>query len=366
GHETVPVRVWRTYSDMHPRFNLDEESPTVEGHFPQTPRPSSVLPASWFPSGSKTAAGWAFHPLDHTVKVEHKRKPDNLMQYHDIFPDLFKDAGKNGDLPEGLTFEHRPPNRRYPNEHVLIAHHPEGDDTPWSKYAGHITWFHEDPEVAGVNVVDKFKRRGLATELWKRAKQISPDLAHSKDVTSDGKGWINSLGIRMLAEDDDYRMQHRPPGRDDETAMPLHDLTRNMPADVYTHPHYYDPTDDPNDHSYSESHAVISRVRGKPDAKVRIYRSLPAEHAHQGFRPGDWVTLSKDYARLHGMQEDSKHDWPVISTVVKADDLHTHADDLREWGYNGTDVKPGSVAYKGGYHQEVRQRANGEIHPVTR
>lgn len=320
----------------------------------------------------RTPAGWAFHPLDHTVKIEHKRRSDNLMQYQNVFPDLFKDAGKNGDLPE-LDFEHLTPENNpswgKPEDlnHSLHAYTPEGT------HVGEMTWFGDDGMIRDINVEPEYQRRGVATELLRRAREIHPYVHHSTALTDDGRAWRNTVAkvedyfIRRTAEDDDdYRMQHRPPGRDDETAMPLHDLTRNMPADVYTHPHYYDPTGDPNDYSYADSHAVIRRVRGKPDAKVRIYRSLPAEHAHQGFRPGDWVTLSKDYARQHGMQEDSKHDWPVISTMVKADDLHTHADDLREWGYNGTDVKPGSVAYKGGYHQEVRQRANGEIHPVTR
>jgi len=223
----------------------------------------------------RTSTGWAFHPLDHTVSIEHKRRPDNLMQYQENFPDLF--GGR-------------------------------------------------------------------------------------KESSMEMQGYF----IRRTAEDDDdYRMQHRPPGRDDETAMPLHDLTRNMPADVYTHPHYYSDMSDP---SVQDAHAVINRVRGKPQAKVKIYRSLPAEHAHQGFRPGDWVTTSKQYARDHGKQysDSSKDDWPVISTTVRADDLHTHADDLREWGYNGSETKPGTVSFKGGYHQEIRQHSNGEIHPVTR
>jgi hypothetical protein len=335
-----------------------------QGHWDPTENPSDPLMGnSYIEPGAKV----------HIHKLHYS--PDWGSTWHELPVDAMgtngepekHTAGKNGDLPEGLTFKHRPPTRLYPNEHVLVAHHPDGDDTPWSKYAGHITWFQDEPEVAGINVAHGFQRKGLATELWKRANQITPGLEHSKDLTSDGKNWISSLGLRMVAEDDDYRMQHRPPDRE---GIPIHDLAQGMPADVYTHPHYYDPTGgDPSDSSYSEAYSVIHRVKNKPNAKVRIYRSLPAEHAHQGFRPGDWITTSKDYARQHGKHNsDPKHDWPVISTTVKADDLHTDADDLREYGYNGPTVSQGStsVAFKGGHHQEIRQHATGEIHRVTR
>lgn len=169
--------------------------------------------------------------------------------------------------------------------------------------------------------------------------------------------------------DDSYRMEHRPP--DADFGAPLHDLTHNnnaiYPDDIYTHPHYYDPTGgDPSDRSYADAHAVARRVRGNPDAKVHIYRALPAEHAHQGFRPGDWVTTSKEYARGHGMNSDSKDDWPVIKATVRASELHTNGDDLREYGYNGTANKSGLVVFKGGYNQEVRHAADGSIKPVKR
>jgi 8-oxo-dGTP pyrophosphatase MutT (NUDIX family) len=161
--------------------------------------------------------------------------------------------------------------------------------------------------------------------------------------------------------DTSYRMQHQAP--DAEGGSPLHDVTANgtFPADVYTHPQYYD-----TGHAdYYSTHGKIRAAQGQPDKKVRIYRALPAEHAHKGFAPGDWVSTSKEYARDHGRHhEDSKHDWPVISTTVPAKHLHTDGD-LMEWGYNG-EHKGGSVAFKGGHHQEVSQRADGSVRPVQR
>lgn len=166
--------------------------------------------------------------------------------------------------------------------------------------------------------------------------------------------------MEHVAEDDDWRLQHTAPGgSEDDVSAPLHDVESMMP-DYYSHPSYYDTGQD-FDH---ESHAAISRARGNPERKVRIYRGIPAEHAHKGIGPGDWVSTSKSYARLHGTQSDSKHDWPVISALVPAKHLHTEGD-IHEWGYSGP-PQAASVAFKGGYHQEVRQRADGTIKPVQR
>jgi hypothetical protein len=169
------------------------------------------------------------------------------------------------------------------------------------------------------------------------------------------------LGYFTAADDDDYRMQHRPP--DIDFGAPHHDVGDDVMPDLYSRPADYDHSKEP---SYWDSFHHVQRTRGKPEAKVRIYRSLPAEHAHQGFRPGDWVTTSKEYARQHGKESDPKHDWPVISTMVPAKHLQTDGNDLREWGYTGPHKDMPMVSYKGGYHQEIRNDSEGWVKVVKR
>ena len=232
--------------------------------------------------------------------------------------------------------------------------------------------------VSHVYVDPNHQRRGLATAMYGELHNQWPGIpvVHSEHRSDDARALTphlqNTFGpnLHLGADlhskriaglnDDDWRMEHRPP---DSDGIPLHDMTVNLPADVYTHPHYYA---DMNDSSTQDSVSVMRRVRGKPDAKVKIYRALPAEHAHKGINPGDWVTTSKEYARIHGRQSDPKHDWPVISATVRAGDLHTDGDDFREYGYNGDKSLSGNIAHKGGYHQEVSQKADGTISPVVR
>lgn len=225
-------------------------------------------------------------------------------------------------------------------------------------------WVHGDRSRAfGPNGTGAFDRsNALEKYLSQYPAPGHPDGVYLMDLLRDAKYGLQATASRvaMAAADDDWRMQHRPPGRD---GIPLHDMTVNLPADVYTHPHYYADMSDP---STQDSVSTMRRVRGKPDAKVKVYRALPAEHAHKGIGPGDWVTTSKEYARIHGRQSDPKHDWPVISATVRAGDLHTDGDDFREYGYNGDKSLSGNIAHKGGYHQEVSQKADGTISPVVR
>lgn len=168
-----------------------------------------------------------------------------------------------------------------------------------------------------------------------------------------------TASLHTAEEDTSYRMQHQAP--DADYGAPLHDVENMMPG-FYEHPEWYNHG---QEHLH-ESMSVIHAARGNPEKKVRIYRALPAEHAGKGFNTGDWVSTSKSYARDHAkINSDPKHDWPVISTVVPAKHLHTEGD-VHEWAYNGPHQPNANVAFKGGYHQEIRQRADGSIGSVQR
>lgn len=168
-----------------------------------------------------------------------------------------------------------------------------------------------------------------------------------------------NLQVEADGPEQDYRMMHQAP--DSDYGAPLHDVENIMPG-FYDNPHNYNFG---HEH-YWDSASKIMKARGNPEHKVRIYRALPGDHAGKGFNTGDWVSTSKDYARLHARQnDDPKHDWPVISTTVPAKHLHTEGD-VHEWAYNGPKKEWATVSFKGGYHHEVRQREDGTIAPVKR
>jgi GNAT superfamily N-acetyltransferase len=268
---------------------------------------------------------------------------------------------------------------KWPTRGILRATHPDTGE-----HMGKLDYLIPRRKADGLSVgrletQEEHRGKGIGSALMDEMQHRHPKMPIDHgDRTDDGKAWWakysdgksvrkgrtihSSLGI-VTAGDDDYRMEHQAP--DAEWGAPLHDLSGNgmYPKDIYTHPHYYS---DMNEPSNQEAHRVVRKAQGNPDAKVQIYRSLPAEHAHKGFQPGDWVSTSKEYARDHGRQDDPKDDWPVIRASVRAGDLHTEGNDLREWGYNGDQPKMGMVSHKGGYNQEIRHGADGMITPVKR
>lgn len=296
--------------------------------------------------------------------ISWKRHGDEGWHGHELEQPIAKTAGAKGETPE-LTFKHLAPEENHSygvnqDTHTLHAHLPDGS------HAGELSWFGEDGMIRDVDVHSDHRRKGIASELLRRAREIQPNVHHSDALTPEGKAWAEKVAVLeyFTAADEgdtDYRMQHRPP--DADFGAPLHDLAKVYPEDIYTHPHYYDG----GEPGYWEAHSIARRVKGQPDAKVTIYRALPAEYAHQGFRPGDWVSTSKEYARQHGMDhKGSDHDWPVIRTTVPAKHLQTNGDSLLEYGYTGPHKDIPMVSFKGGYHQEIRQGADGTVKPVKR
>lgn len=189
---------------------------------------------------------------------------------------------------------------------------------------------------------------------------------------------------KMLIEstNDSYKGEHEAP--DPESGAPMHDVTANgiFPSDFYSGigaTHYCE-----GDHS---THSMISSVRGKPKAKVKVYRAVPLpkeqpsetvfrleqhkrhilktgkvpsdvtgwsdssayyEHATKEIerlknvpdeevqKPkinhGDWVTPSLAYAKEHG-ESNLNNRYKIISKMVNAGDVYTDGSHI-EWGFH--------------------------------
>ena len=127
----------------------------------------------------------------------------------------------------------------------------------------------------------------------------------------------------------EYHMSHRPAGR--EYGAPLWDLTQIYPSDVYSLRglRFYGGGADIDRYAYQ----VIKSVRGQPDAKVKIYRAVP--RGVTTINSGDWVTIVKEYAYMHAINDDDPiNDDDVISMEVAADDIFTDGNSWLEWGYH--------------------------------
>ena len=130
---------------------------------------------------------------------------------------------------------------------------------------------------------------------------------------------------------DDYRGLHRSPGPDNS---PLHNLQDTYPEDIYgPHGHrYYGHGDDALDRATID---VIRKARNQPEMMVDIFRAVPktVRGKAKTINHGDWVTINRNYAVLHG-DGPLGGNYHILTKKVPAKHLFTNGDSIHEWGYH--------------------------------
>lgn len=182
-----------------------------------------------------------------------------------------------------------------------------------------------------------------------------------------------------------YQGQHKPSGRG--SGAPLHDVTGGgtvYPDDFYgpNGLRYYGGYGVPGE--AQDFYSILS-ARNRPNKEVTIYRAVPYEKTPAEkladlekqkakymarrllpsgidlkdavkwyedvskqieelkaappqdatvyqINPGDWVALSREYAKSHG-ESALKGDYKIVSKKVKAKDIFTSGDSFQEWGW---------------------------------
>ena len=146
-------------------------------------------------------------------------------------------------------------------------------------------------------------------------------------------GTVSSDEVKPISGNmNPYEGFHNAPTR--ENGAPLSDLTGNgiYPADVYSKKGQYLYGTGHRDGLDAEAHKLIVSLQGKPNAVVKVYRSIP-KNVEGGINPGDWVTPFKQYAIDHGIGN-LNNDFKIVSLDAKASDLFTEGNSWLEWGYD--------------------------------
>lgn len=224
----------------------------------------------------------------------------------------------------------------------------EAKKTAYAKYKEAKKDYMLTPE--GIKKVRDSGNDELADQL-KRQRQSLIDASKSAEVEAP----------KPLTKVEDYqRPFHRAPVADEDNA-PLHDLPSLFGDDVLDYPHYY--TSQSHDR---EMLAQLRKANGNPNAKVKIYRALPAEHSHMN--RGDWVALSKQYAETHlkAITEDpNAGEWHIISAEVPASSLWNEGNDLAEFGYDGEMIDTAPRLKKAKASASVKEKAKAPTSAPT-
>lgn len=122
----------------------------------------------------------------------------------------------------------------------------------------------------------------------------------------------------------EYKMQHTAPTLEDDPAG--HELDMVMP-DIYgPKAKRFHGTGSRFD---NKAFDVIQKMKGKPNAKVTIYRAVPENI--DTINPGDWVSITKEYAIQHIAGDEG---YKVISKDVKAKEIANDGNSIHEFGYD--------------------------------
>lgn len=223
-----------------------------------------------------------------------------------------------------------------PVDMATMVMRPFGYKTPDAQVVGGSEWIGQKMQDAGIigsarNPLSEFVASMIVPgpDDLARAAVMAPALIGA--VRGINKA-DNALGAAAKVDDFSYRGSHKAPGPD--SGAPLYDLTGGgnyYPADVYSSKavQYYG-TGYPK--ADTEAFALAQKVRGNPLAEVTIYRAVPKDQNIKQINKGDWVTLSKDYAKTHG-ESVLQNNYKILSQKVKAQDIFTSADSIHEFGY---------------------------------
>lgn len=135
----------------------------------------------------------------------------------------------------------------------------------------------------------------------------------------------------------DHRGAHQAP---DQKDAPLWDLTGGdiYPKDVYLYGERYYGVGDGSDRG---AWGTVFAYQRRPLKPLKVYRAVPKSVVGAKIAAGDWVTISRSYATLHG-RSSLAGEFKVISKTVKAGDLFTDGNSILEWGY--WPMSPGALA----------------------
>lgn len=256
--------------------------------------------------------------------LQMQQNPDAYVGY----PQLQRQADNMRQAQQGRSAENLPDPRTYGFVRGLLGTNPDNLDM---SVLSPNTAKAKDAAYYGNQLSNIAQILPAASPAFKGAAKLIGQAINDAMVYGEGPlAKITPQPMRMAEES--YKGSHTAPNAAVYGAT-LDDLTKIMPADVYSHmgKQLYGVGDRLTD---SEWRTAALKARNKPDAMIDIFRAVPK--GIKDINHGDWVTTSPTYAKWHG-ENVLDGDYEVLSKKVKAKTLSTE-------GY----------PYEFGYHEEQK------------
>ena len=132
--------------------------------------------------------------------------------------------------------------------------------------------------------------------------------------------------------------KRREKALDDSSDVSLEDIALGVnpqPDDYFSNLRAYGHDTKQGTESASAIRTAIETIQNGGDVPmVRVYRAVPKDIQEGMFRNGDWVTMSPEYAKIHGELRFGVDNYRVIWHDVPASQLWWDGNDINEWGFD--------------------------------
>jgi hypothetical protein len=263
-------------------------------------------------------------PDEHIGKMLDWDKPltkDAPQKIKDAFNSIVKDYPELKDkFFEGFK-QGKPGNYYYS---LLNDYAKTGDLTKNQEFASNVL---QKAGIPGIRYLDEGSRNvGKGTSNF----VVFPGNENMLQMLERNQQPIKSVGMVGVSKAPDYGMAHRPMTVESGAAR-LHDLTSAFDDTIYGKAAVQNygtgvPALD------REAVRIFQQVRNKPDAMVTVYRAVPKDAKQTAMNPGDWISVSKQYAMEHG-ESALGGNYKIVAQKVPAKHLTTNADSILEQGY---------------------------------
>ncbi len=318
----------------------------------------------------------------HTDKYAGTERANQNLKYDYVLLSAFSDGDYTIPVEMHIKeFSNKDPNKLYVSvtlgkiktEDGILAHPSERKNAP-----ANVT-----PPSSKINVAQLISKvnpgfadfyKYIPSELLTEAQIASKTVALEDEKYRLGvlRGEDVSGMLRKKAEnagyspDDSWKMDHRAPNADDDTAHNMAEIDAAYGGDgsIYSAQaaYYYG-----EGRSYDRNAIrVIQSARNNPEKKITVYRAVPSGLKETSLRNGDWVAIVKDYAVEHG-ERVLDGDYKIIEMTVPAKYLYNNGDSINEWGYDNGNR---NEVYKNTANNvktlEVTYDNSGELIPLSK
>lgn len=312
--------------------------------------------------GNVVMANQAFTEIRRTKRIEHRgmKLSEFAKAFNPIMEELYEKFGNVDELNQ--EYERRAEEER----NMMEAARKKAEEEERKRQAHLDELSLLDDAAIDERYMEALQRGDEAT-----AREMLDEAARRKgygDTASDYQG----VGAWVAPANPGYEndAERRADVEDNAPDVNIEDIALGyslVDEKYWQEPRKYMQTDATAIESVNAIREAIAAVRrGEKNVKVKVYRAVPTSVKEGKLRNGDWVTPSKDYAKMHG-EHRLEGKYRIIEDEVSVNELWWDGNDSREWGFdNGKGYKYKNVKNNRKSDDLVTRDDKGNVIPPSK